>query len=432
MRMYDIIEKKRNGLPLSDKEISFFIDRYTNGTIPDYQASALLMAIYFQGMTDEESATLTMAIVESGKTVDLSLMKGIKVDKHSTGGVGDTTTLVLGPLVASLGVYVPKMSGRGLGHTGGTIDKLEAIPGFHTEISNDRFIELVNKNRLAIIGQSDDLAPADRRLYSLRDVTATVNSIPLIASSIMSKKIAAGADKIVLDVKVGSGAFMNSEEEATKLAQLMVNIGKHVGRETVAILSNMDEPLGNAIGNSLEVIEAIKTLRGDGPEDLTELSLELGSQMVVLAEKARSLKEARQLLEKNITNGQALETFQTFIESQGATVDLTRDTEKLPTATNKIDILASASGYVNSIDANEIGKASVALGAGRTTKDDEIDLTVGLMLHKKMGDSVAKGEPICTVYANRDDINDVIHLVEKSYHIGPSRQSKQLIMKTIE
>lgn len=432
MRMYDIIEKKRNGLPLTKREIYFFIDGYTNGEIPDYQASALLMAIYFQGMTDEESAELTMAIVESGKTVDLSAMKGIKVDKHSTGGVGDTTTLILCPLVASAGVYVPKMSGRGLGHTGGTIDKLEAIPGFHTELSNDKFIELVNTNRLAIIGQSDDLAPADKQLYSLRDVTATVNSIPLIASSIMSKKIAAGADKIVLDVKVGSGAFMKSEKEATKLAQLMVNIGNHIGRKTVAILSNMDEPLGKAIGNSLEVEEAIETLRGNGPNDLTELSLELGSHMVVLAEKADTLEEARKLLEENITNGKALETFQTFIASQGAKIDLVQDLGNLPRAKYKVDIFTNRSGYVERINANEIGKASVALGAGRVTKEDDIDLAVGLILHKKVGDYVAKGEPICTLYANRNDIEEVKQLVENSYTIGKARETKQLILKTIE
>jgi len=432
MRMYDIIEKKRNGLPLSDREIHFFIDGYTNGTIPDYQISALLMAIYFQGMTDEESALLTMAIVESGKTVDLSAMKGIKVDKHSTGGVGDTTTLILCPLVASVGVYVPKMSGRGLGHTGGTIDKLEAIPGFHTELSNDKFIELVNTNRLAIIGQSDDLAPADKLLYSLRDVTATVNSIPLIASSIMSKKIASGADKIVLDVKVGSGAFMTSKEDAEKLAQLMVNIGNHVGRKTVAILSNMNEPLGNAIGNSLEVEEAIETLRGNGPSDLTELSLELGSHMVVLAEKANTLEEARKLLEENIKNGKALETFQRFITSQGAKFDLVQDLEKLPRAKYKVDIFSDHTGYVERINANEIGKASVALGAGRVTKEHDIDLAVGFILHKKVGDYVAKGEPLCTLYANRNDIDGVKQLVKNSYYFGKTKKTEQIIIETIE
>ncbi|HLS65531.1 MAG TPA: pyrimidine-nucleoside phosphorylase [Pseudogracilibacillus sp.] len=432
MRMYDIIEKKRNGLPLSDREIHFFIDGYTNGTIPDYQISALLMAIYFQGMTDEESALLTMAIVESGKTVDLSAMKGIKVDKHSTGGVGDTTTLILCPLVASVGVYVPKMSGRGLGHTGGTIDKLEAIPGFHTELSNDKFIELVNTNRLAIIGQSDDLAPADKLLYSLRDVTATVNSIPLIASSIMSKKIASGADKIVLDVKVGSGAFMTSKEDAEKLAQLMVNIGNHVGRKTVAILSNMNEPLGNAIGNSLEVEEAIETLRGNGPSDLTELSLELGSHMVVLAEKANTLEEARKLLEENIKNGKALETFQRFITSQGAKFDLVQDLEKLPRAKYKVDIFSDHTGYVERINANEIGKASVALGAGRVTKEHDIDLAVGFILHKKVGDYVAKGEPLCTLYANRNDIDGVKQLVKNSYYFSKTKKTEQIIIETIE
>lgn len=432
MRMYDIIEKKREGFSLTEEEIHYFVNGYTNGLIPDYQASALLMAIYFQGMTEEESVQLTIAMVESGETVDLSAMKGIKVDKHSTGGVGDTTTLILIPLVASAGIYVPKMSGRGLGHTGGTIDKLEVIPGFHTEISNETFIKLVNKHRLAIIGQSANLAPADKHLYSLRDVTATVNSIPLIASSIMSKKIAAGADKIVLDVKVGSGAFMKEEEEAKQLARLMVEIGNRIGRETVAILSNMDEPLGNAVGNSLEVLEAIETLKGNGPEDLMQLSLELGSHMLVLAEGAETLTEARTILEENIANGKALDMLQTLIYAQGGMLDLNRDLDQLPQATYKIEVYAPTTGYVEQIDANEIGKASVALGAGRVTKDDQIDLAVGLTLEKKIGDYVAEGDVICTLHANEKNIEHVKKLVKNSFKIGSNKKSKQLIIETIE
>src|SRR5690625_459012 len=291
MRMYDIIERKRDGYSLSEQEINFFINGYTKGEIPDYQISALLMAIYFQDMTAEESASLTAAMVESGDKIDLSAIQGIKVDKHSTGGVGDTTTLILAPLVASAGVPVAKMSGRGLGHTGGTIDKLEAVPGFHTEITNEDFIELVNNNKVAVVGQSGNLTPADKKLYSLRDVTATVNSIPLIASSIMSKKIASGADAIVLDVKKGAGAFMKEPEDARKLAETMVSIGNKVGRKTMAVISDMSQPLGNAIGNALEVKEAIETLKGNGPDDLTEICLTLGGQMVVLANKANNIEE---------------------------------------------------------------------------------------------------------------------------------------------
>src|SRR5690625_2832473 len=342
--MYDVIEKKRNGQTLTEDEIKFLVEGYTNGAIPDYQMSALFMAIYFQGMTIEESAILTMAMVQSGDTIDLSKIQGIKVDKHSTGGVGDTTTLILAPLVASVGVHVPKMSGRGLGHTGGTIDKLESISGFHVEITNEKFVQLVNENQLAIIGQSEDLAPADKLLYSLRDVTATVNSIPLIASSIMSKKIASGANKIVLDVKTGSGAFMKTKQEAKQLATTMVEIGKMVGINTVAIISNMEQPLGFAVGNALEVKEAIDTLRGNGPDDLTELSLELGSHMVVLANKAATIKEARKILQENIFNGKAMQCFKTLIKSQGGDERIVDDLSLLPEATYKIPVYAKNEG----------------------------------------------------------------------------------------
>ncbi|MBP1969664.1 pyrimidine-nucleoside phosphorylase [Virgibacillus natechei] len=407
MRMYDIIEKKRDGHSLTQEEIQFFIEGYTNNEIPDYQASALLMAIYFQDMTQEERANLTTSMVESGDQIDLSAISGIKVDKHSTGGVGDTTTLILAPLVASVGVPVAKMSGRGLGHTGGTIDKLEAVPGFHVEITNDEFIELVNQNKVAVVGQSGNLTPADKKIYGLRDVTATVNSIPLIASSIMSKKIASGADGIVLDVKTGAGAFMKEIEEAKNLANAMVSIGNQVGRNTMAVISDMSQPLGNAIGNALEVKEAIDTLQGRGPEDLTELCLTLGSQMVVLADKADNIEEARLKLETNLTNGKALEQFKIFLESQGGDASVADSPETLPQSTYKIELPAKQSGTIAKIIADDIGYSAMMLGAGRATKDSQIDLAVGIVLHKKIGDSVQEGESLLTIHANQDAVEDV-------------------------
>ena len=432
MRMYDIIERKRNGLILTKDEIKFLIEGYTNDTIPDYQMSALLMAIYFQGMTTEESAILTTAMVHSGDTVDLSNIQGIKVDKHSTGGVGDTTTLILAPLVASVGVHVAKMSGRGLGHTGGTIDKLESIAGFHTEITNNEFVELVNTNYLAVIGQSEHLVPADKKLYSLRDVTATVNSIPLIASSIMSKKIASGADAIVLDVKTGSGAFMEEEEDAKQLARTMVDIGNRVGKETLAVISSMNQPLGMAVGNALEVKEAIETLKGKGPEDLTELSLELGSQMVVLAKKAQTKEEARILLEKSLHNGQAISTFKTLIESQGGNGNIVEDVSLLPKAPFQFDIQSVTSGYVIELIANRIGKAALLLGAGRKTKESIIDLSVGIVLHKKLGDKVEKGDILFTIHANSTDYSEVKNLLLESIKLGNKQIETQLIIDTME
>ncbi|MEC5422338.1 pyrimidine-nucleoside phosphorylase [Virgibacillus sp. C22-A2] len=407
MRMYDVIEKKRDGLELTSEEIQFFINGYTNGDIPDYQVSSLLMAIYFQDMTKDERANLTQAMVESGDQIDLSAISGIKVDKHSTGGVGDTTTLILAPLVASLGVPVAKMSGRGLGHTGGTIDKLEAVPGFHVEITNDQFIELVNKNKVAVIGQSGNLTPADKKLYSLRDVTATVNSIPLIASSIMSKKIASGADAIVLDVKTGAGAFMKELDDARDLAEAMVAIGNKVGRNTMAVISDMSQPLGNAIGNALEVKEAIDTLQGKGPDDLTELCLTLGSQMVVLASKASNIEEARIKLRENLLNGKAFDHFKLFLESQGGDVRVADHPETLPQAAYKIELPARTSGTVSEIIADDIGTAAMLLGAGRATKESQIDLAVGIVLHKKVGDAVGVGESLLTIHANQDSVDDV-------------------------
>ncbi|MFT4398738.1 pyrimidine-nucleoside phosphorylase [Bacillus sp. SW14] len=427
MRMVDIIIKKQNGKELTTEEIQFFVNGYTDGSIPDYQASSLAMAIFFQDMSDRERADLTMAMVNSGETIDLSAIEGIKVDKHSTGGVGDTTTLVLAPLVAALDVPVAKMSGRGLGHTGGTIDKLEAIDGFHVELSKDEFIKLVNRDKVAVIGQSGNLTPADKKLYALRDVTGTVNSIPLIASSIMSKKIAAGADAIVLDVKTGAGAFMKTEEDAAELAKAMVRIGNNVGRQTMAVISDMSQPLGFAIGNALEVKEAIDTLKGEGPEDLHELVLTLGSQMVVLAKKADTLDEARAKLEEVMKNGKALEKFKDFLKNQGGDSSIVDEPSKLPQAAYQIDVPAKEAGFVSEIVADEIGVAAMLLGAGRATKEDEIDLAVGIMLRKKVGDKVEKGEPLVTLYANRENVDEVMAKVYDNIRITAEAKAPKLI-----
>jgi pyrimidine-nucleoside phosphorylase len=421
MRMVDLIEKKRDGEELSKEEIQFIINGYTEGTIPDYQVSAFTMAVFFNGMTETETADLTLAMVKSGDQIDLSQIEGIKVDKHSTGGVGDTTTLVLGPLVAAVGVPVAKMSGRGLGHTGGTIDKLEAVEGFHVEIENQEFIDLVNKNKIAVIGQSGNLTPADKKLYALRDVTATVNSIPMIASSIMSKKIAAGADAIVLDVKTGAGAFMKTLDDSRNLARAMVQIGNNVGRQTMAIISDMSQPLGFAIGNALEVKEAIDTLKGEGPEDLTELCLALGSYMVYLAKKANSLEEARQLLENAIKDGSALETFKLFLASQGGDASVVDHPEKLPQAKYIIELEAKEDGYVKEMVADEIGTAAMILGAGRATKESTIDLAVGLMLRKKIGDKVQKGDSLVTIYSNFEDVEAVKQKLYENITITPEQ-----------
>ena len=427
MRMVDIIEKKRDGQELTTAEINFFIEGYTKGEIPDYQASALAMAIYFQDMNDRERADLTRAMVESGDTIDLSAIDGVKVDKHSTGGVGDTTTLVL----ASLGVPVAKMSGRGLGHTGGTIDKLESIAGFHVELTREQFIDLVNRDKVAVIGQSGNLTPADKKLYALRDVTGTVNSIPLIASSIMSKKIAAGADAIVLDVKTGDGAFMKTQEDAEKLAHAMVRIGNHVGRKTIAIISDMSQPLGFAIGNALEVKEAIETLQGKGPKDLTELVLTLGSQMVILAGKAKTSEEAKEMLLDAIHSGKALAKFKEFLANQGGDASIVDDLTKLPQAKYKIELPAKQSGYISRMVADEIGVASMILGAGRATKEDVIDLAVGLVLHKKVGDKVEEGESILTIYSNRENVEDVKQKLYDNIFIADTATAPTLIHTVI-
>ncbi|WP_225743224.1 pyrimidine-nucleoside phosphorylase [Marinilactibacillus sp. Marseille-P9653] len=433
MRMIDLIEKKQHDQELTEQEIKWMIEGYTEGTIPDYQMSAMNMAIYFKGMTKVERSALTMAMVESGDQIDLSAIAGVKVDKHSTGGVGDTTTLILAPLVASVGVPVAKMSGRGLGHTGGTIDKLEAIPGFHVEISKEQFVELVNENKVAVVGQSGNLTPADKKLYALRDVTSTVESIPLIASSIMSKKIASGADAIVLDVKTGAGAFMKSVDQARELAKAMVEIGNSVGRNTMAVISDMSQPLGNAIGNGLEVKEAIETLKGNGPEDLTELCLVLGSQMAFLGGVGSSLEEARTLLEENLHNGKALEAFKVFVKSQGGDDSVVEHTDEvLPSAEFTTEVTAEKGGVISKIVADQVGLAAMRLGAGRETKESEIDLAAGLYLNKKVGDSVKAGESLATLYSNKPIAKETIQTIRQSMEISETAEPLTLVYDIIK
>lgn len=400
MRMYDLIMKKRNGGALNGDEIRFMVKGFTEGEIPDYQMSAMMMAIYFQGMNEDETLALTMEMAKSGDMLDLSDINGIKVDKHSTGGVGDKTSLALTPMVAALGVPVAKMSGRGLGHTGGTIDKLESFTGFSTEISEQQFKDNVNKIGIAIMGQTAELAPADKKLYALRDVTATVDNMSLIASSIMSKKLAAGADAIVLDVKTGSGAFMKKEEDSFALAREMVRLGKGAGRDTVAVVSDMDQPLGFAVGNALEVREAIDTLNGRGPKDFEELCLTLGSYMALAAGKAQSVDEARKKLIGCIEDGSALKKLAEFVAAQGGDSELVYHPERLPQASIIEEISSPSDGYIQKIVCDEIGICSLILGGGRETKESSIDLSVGLVLHKKVGDAVKKGESLATIHAN--------------------------------
>lgn len=432
MRMYDLIMKKRNGNVLSDEEIDFMVQGYTKGEIPDYQMSAMTMAIFFQGMNEEETLALTMSMAHSGDMLDLSDMKGIKVDKHSTGGVGDKTSLALTPMVAALGVPVAKMSGRGLGHTGGTIDKLESFTGFSTAISEEQFKDNVNRIGIAIMGQTADLAPADKKLYALRDVTATVDNMSLIASSIMSKKLAAGADAIVLDVKTGSGAFMKAEEDAFGLAKEMVKIGNGAGRRTSAVISDMDQPLGFAVGNALEVREAIDTLRGNGPEDFVELCLTLGSHMVVAAQKAQNVEEARVMLEKVIEDGSALDKLAEFIEAQGGDKELVYHPDKLPTASILEEILSPMEGYIEHIECDEIGICSLILGGGRETKESDIDLSVGLVLNKKVGDFVRKGESLAVIHANDSEkLRSAKERFLKAYTFSEASVEKKKLIKGI-
>ena len=432
MRMYDIIIKKRNGEALSDEEIAFFIKGYTDGSIPDYQASALLMAIYFRGMTDQEIATLTMEMAHSGDMLDLSAIKGLKADKHSTGGVGDKTSLVLTPLAASIGIPVAKMSGRGLGHTGGTIDKLESFPGFSTDISEEKFINNVNTIGIAIAGQTKNMAPADKKLYALRDVTGTVDSIPLIASSIMSKKLAAGADVIVLDVKTGSGAFMKTEKDSVRLANEMVKIGNNVGRRTLAVISDMDEPLGYAVGNAIEVKEAIDTLNGHGPADLLELCLTIGSLMAVGTGKAANVDEARTLLLEKLNDGSALKKFAEFVEAQGGDSAPVYDTKLLPQASIVKEVYAPVDGYVSHIESDRVGISAMKLGGGRETKESPIDLSVGILVNKKVGDKVEKGEKIATLYANDGEkLAAAITELEQAYSYSVTPVEKPKLIKTV-
>ena len=400
MRMYDIILKKRKGLELTKEEIDFFVQGYTKGEIPDYQASAFLMAIFFNKMNKRETADLTMSMVHSGDTLNLSKIKGVKVDKHSTGGVGDKTSICLAPLVASCDVPVAKMSGRGLGHTGGTIDKLEAFKGFTVQLTEEDFIKNVNDIKIALAAQTGHLAPADKKIYALRDVTATVDNMSLIASSIMSKKIASGSDAIVLDVKVGDGAFMKTPEDAKELAREMVDIGNNVGRKTIAVISDMDQPLGFAIGNALEVIEAIELLKGNGPKDLLELTLTLGSNMLVLSGKVKDEEEGRALLLENINNGKAVQKLKEFVKAQGGDESFVDDYEKFPKAKHIIEVKSEKEGYINKIHAEKLGLIAMELGAGRATKESTIDLAVGMKLTKKRGDKVEKGDVIAYVYAN--------------------------------
>lgn len=403
MRMYDLIMKKRKGEELTTEEINFFVDGFTKGEIPDYQASAMLMAIFFNKMNKRETADLTNAMVESGDKIDLSNIKGVKVDKHSTGGVGDKTSICLTPLVASLGIPVAKMSGRGLGHTGGTIDKLETFKGFSVELTEEQFMENVNKINIAIMGQSGNLVPADKKLYALRDVTATVDNMSLIASSIMSKKLASGADAIVLDVKVGDGAFMKTPETAKELAQEMVDIGKHLGRETIGVISDMDQPLGYAIGNSLEVIEAIELLKGNGPKDLLELTLTIGSNMLLCAKMAESEEEARKMLMENIKNGKGLEKLKEFVKAQGGDITPIDDYSKFPQAKYVEKVTSPVDGYITKIHAEAFGLIAMELGAGRATKESEIDLAVGIVLNKKRGEKVNKGDVLAYIHSNSEE-----------------------------
>lgn len=432
MRMYDIIQHKRDNKELSGEEIQFFVEEYTAGNIPDYQAAALAMAIFFNGMTPEETAALTLAMAHSGDVMDLSPIKGVKVDKHSTGGVGDKTSLVLGPMVAALGVPVAKMSGRGLGHTGGTIDKLESFPGFQTGIPEQEFFDNVNKIGIAIAGQTGNLAPADKKLYALRDVTATVESIPLIASSIMSKKIAAGADVIVLDVKVGSGAFMKDEESAVKLADTMVRIGDNVGKKTMAVVSDMDEPLGYAVGNALEVKEAIDTLARNGPQDLYELCLELGSHMVAGAGKAQNCAEAKEMLAGTIKDGSALRKLAELVEAQGGNPEAVYDTELLPKASIEYEYRADTEGYVSRIVCDIVGTSAMVLGGGRENKDSVIDLSVGIVLEAKKGAYVHKGDVLARFYANDENkLSDAVKRFADAYVIEDTKPAGSRLIKKV-
>lgn len=432
MRMYDLIMKKRNGEALSDAEINYMIEEYTADRIPDYQMSAMMMAVYFRGMNAQETTALTMAMAHSGEMMDLSAISGVKVDKHSTGGVGDKTSIALTPMVAACGVKIAKMSGRGLGHTGGTIDKLESFEGFTTGILAEHFTKQVNEIGVSIMGQTLDIAPADKKLYALRDVTATVDNMSLIASSIMSKKLASGADAIVLDVKTGSGAFMKQEEDAFALAKEMVTLGNMAGRKTIAIVSDMDQPLGYAVGNALEVEEAIATLRGEGPEDFTQLCMTLGAYMLIAAGAARTEEEAKQKLSAVIQDQSALKKLAEFVEAQGGNSKAVYDTSLLPKSAVAEEIVSAQEGYVKKIDCEEIGICSLILGGGRETKESKIDLSVGLVLHKKVGAYVKAGESLATIYANdKNKLEAAKERFLKAYHMDDKQPERLPLIKGV-
>lgn len=432
MRMYDIIQKKKKGNALTGDEIRFMTEGYVKGEIPDYQMSALLMAVCFQGMSKEETLALTLAMRDSGEVLDLSGIQGIKVDKHSTGGVGDKTSLVLAPMTAALGIPVAKMSGRGLGHTGGTIDKLECFPGFSTALTREQFCRNVNRMNMAIMGQTADLAPADKKLYALRDVTATVDQLSLIAASIMSKKLAAGADAVVLDVKTGNGAFMKEEKDAFALAEEMVEIGKSAGKKMSAVITDMDQPLGNAVGNSLEVKEAILALNGLGPKDLMEVVYALGAEMVLAAGKADTKEGAEELLKQTIQKKTALDKLAEFVEAQGGERRYVYQPELLPAAGIQMQVINTETGYVGGIQAEEIGLASLILGGGRVTKDSPIDLSVGILLHKKRGQAVQPGEALATVYANdMEKAKEAYGKIVRAYSILPEAPEELPMIKGI-
>lgn len=432
MNTVDIITKKRDGGELTEAEIRHMVLNYTSGELPDYQMSAFLMAVYFKGMSREETIALTRIMKESGDVVDLSRIKGVKVDKHSTGGVGDKTTLIVGPVAAACGVPVAKMSGRGLGFTGGTVDKLESIPGFMISMDNDAFINQVNSRGIAVIGQTGHIAPADKKIYALRDVTGTVENLSLITSSIMSKKLASGSDAILLDVKCGRGAFMKNEEDAVKLAELMVDIGKADGKETMAVITDMEQPLGRAVGNSLEVEEAIGVLKNQGSEDITELSLTLAGMMVYMGKKASTVEEGIELAERALVDGSALKKFRAFVSGQGGNPDITEDTGILPSCAHRLELTAAEDGYVSEIDAMRIGLASQHTGAGRQRKEDDIDPAAGLYLHKKVGEGVRQGELLCTIYGNNvKKIEKSLEEVKNAVKISRKQPEKNKLIKKI-
>lgn len=433
MNMVDIIEKKRDRRELSREEIGFFIKSVTEGSIPDYQTSAFLMAVYLNGMTDSEISLLTEAMADSGDKVDLSFIEGIKVDKHSSGGVGDKATLVVAPLAAACGLPVAKMSGRGLGFSGGTIDKLEAIPGFRTSLTEEEFVTFIKRDGIALMGQTKNVAPADKKLYALRDVTGTVESIPLIAASIMSKKLACGSDSIVLDVKCGSGAFMKSLEQAVQLAEKMVKIGQSSGRRVYSLITLMDQPLGNTVGNALEVMEAIDTLKGKGPEDFTELCYIIGSFMLVAGERAKTLSQARKILEESVFNGSALNKFRKFIENQGGDPNITEDYSVFPKAHTVVEVKAPVSGIITAINGEKIGSAALTVKAGRITKEDKIDYSTGFELLAKLGDNVTEGQPIAKIYApSLQTAEEAEEQVLSAYSFGEKAEKKKILLAYID